>query len=82
MAKSPSPSGTDWLANSLLFAKTIAAAAECAPFPYLKGVFGTVVVLLETVEVCTPGLMANTTTFDSCSESEEEPGRSQRVMLG
>ncbi|KAJ7916511.1 hypothetical protein B0H13DRAFT_2448673 [Mycena leptocephala] len=50
MAKSPSPSGTDWLANSLLFAKTIAAAAECAPFPYLKGVFGTVVVLLETVE--------------------------------
>lgn len=42
-------SSTDWLWTSLLAARTIAAAAES--FPYLKGVFGTVVVLLETVEV-------------------------------
>ncbi|KAJ7106948.1 hypothetical protein C8R44DRAFT_858062 [Mycena epipterygia] len=41
---------TDWLANSLLTAKTITAAAECVPFSCVKGVFGTVVVLLETVE--------------------------------
>ncbi|KAJ7830444.1 hypothetical protein B0H14DRAFT_2593350 [Mycena olivaceomarginata] len=41
-------SSTDWLWTSLLAARTIAAAAES--FPYLKGVFGTVVVLLETVE--------------------------------
>ncbi|KAJ6535373.1 hypothetical protein DFH09DRAFT_1404452 [Mycena vulgaris] len=40
----------NWLANSLLAAKTITAAAECAPFPYIKGVFGLVVILLETVE--------------------------------
>jgi hypothetical protein len=42
-------SSTDWLWTSLLAARTIAAAAESVP--YLKGVFGTVVVLLETVEV-------------------------------
>ncbi|KAJ7433521.1 P-loop containing nucleoside triphosphate hydrolase protein [Mycena galericulata] len=35
---------------SLLTAKAITAAAECAPLPYIKGVFGTVVILLETVE--------------------------------
>ncbi|KAJ6600294.1 hypothetical protein DFH09DRAFT_1271199 [Mycena vulgaris] len=29
-------------------AKTITAAAECAPFPYIKGAFGLVVILLET----------------------------------
>ncbi|KAJ6540338.1 hypothetical protein B0H19DRAFT_1077750 [Mycena capillaripes] len=38
----------DWLWTSLLTARTIAVAAES--FPYLKGVFGTVVILLETVE--------------------------------
>ncbi|KAJ7348471.1 hypothetical protein DFH08DRAFT_743874 [Mycena albidolilacea] len=43
-------SPSDWLANSLLTARMITAAAECAPFPYVKGVFGAVVVLLETVE--------------------------------
>ncbi|KAJ7108938.1 hypothetical protein C8R43DRAFT_184305 [Mycena crocata] len=41
---------SDWLGNSLLAAKIVTSAAECAPFPYLKGVFGTGVVLLETVE--------------------------------
>ncbi|KAJ7441908.1 hypothetical protein B0H11DRAFT_2204613 [Mycena galericulata] len=41
---------TDWVGMSLLTAKTITAAAECAPFPYIKGVFGIVVILLETVE--------------------------------
>ncbi|KAJ6563730.1 hypothetical protein DFH09DRAFT_1082308 [Mycena vulgaris] len=47
----PTPSeSANWLANSLLAAKTITAAAECAPFPYIKGAFGLVVILLETVE--------------------------------
>jgi hypothetical protein len=50
-AKSFSDSNSDWLANSLVAAKTITAAAECAPFPYIKGVFATAVILLETVEV-------------------------------
>ncbi|KAJ7106915.1 hypothetical protein C8R44DRAFT_987105 [Mycena epipterygia] len=43
-------SKTDWLTNSLLTAKIITAAADSVPLPYVKGVFGTVVVLLETVE--------------------------------
>ncbi|KAJ7105219.1 hypothetical protein C8R44DRAFT_858607 [Mycena epipterygia] len=50
MASSSSETKSDWLANSLVTARTITAAAECVPFPCVKGVFGTVVVLLETVE--------------------------------
>jgi hypothetical protein len=34
-----------------LTARTVTAATECFPFPYVKGVLGTVVILLETVEV-------------------------------
>ncbi|KAJ6547959.1 hypothetical protein DFH09DRAFT_632177 [Mycena vulgaris] len=49
-SKSSSQSKSDWLAASLTTAKLIAAGAECIPFPYVKGVFGTVVVILETVE--------------------------------
>ncbi|KAJ7713099.1 hypothetical protein B0H16DRAFT_1702591 [Mycena metata] len=45
----PSKSKSDWLAPAILTAKTITAAAECAPFPYIKGVSGTVLILLETV---------------------------------
>ncbi|KAJ7041767.1 hypothetical protein C8F04DRAFT_994477 [Mycena alexandri] len=41
---------SEWLARAILTAKTITAAAECAPFPYIKGVSGTVLILLETVE--------------------------------
>ncbi|KAJ6547973.1 hypothetical protein DFH09DRAFT_632327 [Mycena vulgaris] len=49
-SKSSSQSQSDWLAALLTTAKVIAAGAECIPFPYVKGVFGTVVVILETVE--------------------------------
>ncbi|KAJ6547766.1 hypothetical protein DFH09DRAFT_1087520 [Mycena vulgaris] len=45
-----SPSKSDWLADSLTTAKLIAAGAECISFPHAKGVFGMVVVILETVE--------------------------------
>ncbi|KAJ7433400.1 hypothetical protein FB451DRAFT_327755 [Mycena latifolia] len=48
--KLSSQSQSDWLANSLTTAKTVTAAAESLPFPYVKGVFGTVVIILETVE--------------------------------
>ncbi|KAJ7938103.1 hypothetical protein B0H13DRAFT_38850 [Mycena leptocephala] len=48
--KASSESKSDWLAISLLTARTITAAADAVPFPYVNGVFGTVVVLLETVE--------------------------------
>ncbi|KAJ7486470.1 hypothetical protein FB451DRAFT_770862, partial [Mycena latifolia] len=43
-------SRSDWLGPALLAAKTINAAAEGVPFPYVKGAFGVIVVLLETVE--------------------------------
>jgi hypothetical protein len=42
---------SDWLASSLTTAKMVTAGAECIPFPYVKGAFGMVVVILETVEV-------------------------------
>ncbi|KAJ7198014.1 hypothetical protein GGX14DRAFT_402333 [Mycena pura] len=41
---------TDWLGSSLVTAKAIAAAGDIAPFPYLKGVFGTAVLVLETIQ--------------------------------
>ncbi|KAJ7711352.1 hypothetical protein B0H16DRAFT_600731 [Mycena metata] len=47
--KVPPKSKSDWLAPAIITAKTITAAAECAPFPYVKGVSGTVLILLETV---------------------------------
>ncbi|KAJ7742907.1 hypothetical protein B0H16DRAFT_1728061 [Mycena metata] len=47
--KVPPKSKSDWLAPAILTAKTITAAAECAPFPYIKGVSGSVLILLETV---------------------------------
>ncbi|KAJ7021176.1 hypothetical protein C8F04DRAFT_1195780 [Mycena alexandri] len=48
--QSPPRSNTnsDWLWTSLLAARTLTAAAES--FPYLKGVFGIIVILLETIE--------------------------------
>ncbi|KAJ7854655.1 hypothetical protein B0H13DRAFT_2081005 [Mycena leptocephala] len=49
-SKSSSRSSSDWLATSLLTAKTFKAAAECLPVPYVQGAFKIVVVLLETVE--------------------------------
>ncbi|KAJ7637819.1 hypothetical protein B0H17DRAFT_1339476, partial [Mycena rosella] len=45
-----SESKSDWLETSLTTAKGVTAAAECLPFPYVKGVFGLVVIILETVE--------------------------------
>ncbi|KAJ7754798.1 hypothetical protein B0H16DRAFT_1541826 [Mycena metata] len=39
-----------WLGPSLLMAKIIAQSAECAPFPHVQGAFGTIVVVLETIE--------------------------------
>ncbi|KAJ7640188.1 hypothetical protein B0H17DRAFT_1216673 [Mycena rosella] len=42
---------SDWLETSLTTGKGVTAAAECLPFPYVKRVFGLVVIILETVEV-------------------------------
>ncbi|KAJ7485741.1 hypothetical protein FB451DRAFT_1363568 [Mycena latifolia] len=46
---SPS-SNSGWLPVLIFNAKAITAAAEALPFPYVKGVFGMAVFLLETVE--------------------------------
>jgi hypothetical protein len=55
----------DWLANLILTAKILTAAAECLPFPYLKGALGPVIPILEAVQVrAAPGwgLDSNLTT--------------------
>ncbi|KAJ7484115.1 hypothetical protein FB451DRAFT_1231562 [Mycena latifolia] len=49
-ALQPSVSNSDWLATSLVTAKAVMAGAECLPFPYVKGVFGMVMAILETIE--------------------------------
>ncbi|KAJ7473336.1 hypothetical protein FB451DRAFT_1467955 [Mycena latifolia] len=41
---------SDWVGPALLVAKAITAGAECVPFPYVKGAFGVIVILLETIE--------------------------------
>ncbi|KAJ7081483.1 hypothetical protein C8R44DRAFT_905261, partial [Mycena epipterygia] len=47
----PSPtSNSAWLEALLFNAKMITAGADALPFPYVKGVFGTVVFLLEAVQ--------------------------------
>ncbi|KAJ7291952.1 hypothetical protein C8J57DRAFT_1458569 [Mycena rebaudengoi] len=53
----PGPPGTrvspDWLANLILTAKTITAAAECLPFPYIQGALSPVIPILEAVQKMT-----------------------------
>ncbi|KAJ7854233.1 hypothetical protein B0H13DRAFT_2283893 [Mycena leptocephala] len=49
-SQGPPASKSDWLAPTIVAAKIITAAGECLPFPYVKGAFGMVVILLETVE--------------------------------
>ncbi|KAJ7446612.1 hypothetical protein FB451DRAFT_1412279 [Mycena latifolia] len=48
--KASSSSNSEWLPALIFNAKAITAAAEALPFPYVKGIFGTAVFLLETVE--------------------------------
>ncbi|KAJ7904115.1 hypothetical protein B0H13DRAFT_1881787 [Mycena leptocephala] len=49
-SQGPVASKSDWLAPTIVAARMITAASECLPFPYVKGAFGMVVILLETVE--------------------------------
>ncbi|KAJ6564808.1 hypothetical protein B0H19DRAFT_1068316 [Mycena capillaripes] len=48
--KSPSTSKSDWLMDLIQAANILKEAAELVPVPYVKGVLGTVVILLETVK--------------------------------
>ncbi|KAJ7280093.1 hypothetical protein C8J57DRAFT_1712128 [Mycena rebaudengoi] len=58
-------SSPDWLANLILTAKTITAAAELGPFPFLKGALGPVVPILEAVQKMTK----NRDDFEELCES-------------
>src|ERR1700761_2470308 len=50
-SQSASTSNSDWLGPSLLAARAMTAASDSAPFPYVRGIFATVVVVLESIEV-------------------------------
>ncbi|KAJ7867865.1 hypothetical protein B0H13DRAFT_2351746 [Mycena leptocephala] len=45
-----STSHSDWLVVSIHTARILKESAELVPVPYVKGVIGTVIILLETVE--------------------------------
>ncbi|KAJ7083567.1 hypothetical protein C8R44DRAFT_862422 [Mycena epipterygia] len=49
-SKASQSSSPAWLEGLLFNAKLMAAGADAFPFPYVKGVFGTVVFLLEAVQ--------------------------------
>ncbi|KAJ7088320.1 hypothetical protein C8R44DRAFT_844518 [Mycena epipterygia] len=49
-SKASQSSSSAWLEALLFNAKLMAAGADAFPFPYVKGVFGTVVFLLEAVQ--------------------------------
>ncbi|KAJ7253969.1 hypothetical protein C8J57DRAFT_621737 [Mycena rebaudengoi] len=55
----------DWIANLILTAKTLMAAAECLPFPYVIGALGPVVPILEAVQKMTK----NREDFEELCES-------------
>jgi len=42
---------SEWLGTSLTVMRGIESAAELVPFPYVKGVAGVVVTLLEVIQV-------------------------------
>jgi hypothetical protein len=44
-------SGADWVGNLLAIARSMAAVAEIAPFPYIKTAANAIVALLETMKV-------------------------------
>jgi hypothetical protein len=43
---------SSWLSTLIFNAKAITAVGEALPFPYVRGVFGTAIFMLEVVEVC------------------------------
>ncbi|KAJ6574568.1 hypothetical protein B0H19DRAFT_1230450 [Mycena capillaripes] len=61
-----SNSGPDWLGPAILAARTITAAGECLPFPYIKGAFGIVDQIIlhrDTAAVKLKGLCENFERF-------------------
>lgn len=55
----------DWLAHGILTVKTIAAGAELIPLPYIRAALSTVVIFLETVDVCRTMFYCYSTTHGS-----------------
>jgi hypothetical protein len=60
----------DWLAHMILAVKTVAAGADFIPVPYIRAAFGTVVILLETVDVRQYSRVSSTAHKNS--ENEEK----------
>jgi hypothetical protein len=59
--KSTSTQNSDWLGPSIHAASILKEIADLVPIPYIRGVFGTVLILLETVEVWCDILMKQMT---------------------
>jgi hypothetical protein len=68
----PRETRTEWLEPLLLAAKAGVAAGESCPIPYVKGAFGIVVLLLETVQVSNLAISANYFPMLSILENEEK----------
>ncbi|KAJ7193044.1 hypothetical protein GGX14DRAFT_593359 [Mycena pura] len=49
-AQTVARSKANWLGRALLTVRVAAASAEVVPFPYMKGVFATIITVLEAVE--------------------------------
>jgi hypothetical protein len=58
-------SRSDWLAGLIEVARAATAAAELAPFPYIKSAAGSLLVLLQAIEVCSL-LLTNKSIVDRC----------------
>ncbi|KAJ7112037.1 hypothetical protein C8R43DRAFT_1040973 [Mycena crocata] len=50
LMQTSSSASSDWLATMIISVKTVAAGAEFIPMPYIRTIFSTVLVLLETVD--------------------------------
>jgi hypothetical protein len=64
---------SDRLANLIMVSKSIVAAAELLPFPYLKGALGPVIPILEAVQAghCTLG--GSSSYLPYTSENGQKP---------
>jgi hypothetical protein len=79
-ASSKTSTSQDWLANLILIAKTIIAATELTPIPYIKGAIGPVVPILEAIEVGGHSLSGTLEPADDPGTSEN--GEKPRCIQG
>lgn len=80
--KAPSKATSNWVGTSLLTARAMAAGVGILPFPYVKGIFKTAVIVLETVEVCHWDLLflGKMPLTLAAIENQEESGGPERAV--